>query len=162
MGYNLKVLLPVDDRYDGDTLEEIHDDLINEGRLEYDLPTNFSHFSFWNMMPENDSFFGKDHPEKLIQIAEKWNEKSEKYLRQQIDAIANKSTDEILSYFAEDPFNGFHLKEALDVYHDHFCFGEDQLVYNKEGEYFIRIPEDVLKDVKEHPEDYAIVDVIYH
>lgn len=164
MGYNLKVMLPV--IYDEDdemSLAWIHDDLIND-RLYNDMGRGtFSYFSFWDMHSHEGSFFGKDDPERLKKVAGEWNKEITEELIGELDKIIHfTSPEDVIKYFEENSCNAYRLREALNAYDDHFQYGTDRVVYGKDGCYTIRIPEEVLKDIKEHPEDYAVIEVVYH
>lgn len=163
MGCILKVLVPVTDLYEDYTLEEIYDDLINN-RLFNDFGTGiFDYFSFWDTVNQDEAFFGRDNPQRMIKEVEKWNKDLISCLTKELDNIAPlKTSDDILKYFEETPFAAYRLREALNAYDDHLQYGGYRLAYLKEGDYRIRLPYDTIKDIMNHPEDYAIIEVVYH
>jgi len=162
MGYGLKVLLPVAD-YEDYSVREIHDCLIND-KLWEDFGTHeFDHFSLWHMSEYNGSFLGKDDPQRLIAETENWNKEILSSLEKELEKIVvfNKP-EEIVSFFQENEFEAFRLREALSAFDNSFQYGGDRLVYDEDGCYTVMIPEEMMEDIKENPQDYALIDVTYH
>lgn len=160
MGNILKVLISMN-RYEDCTAKEIHDELINYSLIEEGF-AQFDYFSLWD--DGNDSFLGKDDPERLIREVSEWNAEITNELKHELAEIMQHgftTPEEVIEYFDNHPFAAYSLSTALKTFDDSFSYG-DKLLFDKYGEYHTRIPDQMLEDIIENPAEYAIIEVIYH
>ena len=57
--------------------------------------------------------------------------------------------------------DSWHLWSSMRSIDDIFGYGTEYAVHDKDDNWTVIMPKDVLEDVKRHPEQYAIVKLIY-
>ena len=57
--------------------------------------------------------------------------------------------------------DSWHLWSSMRNIDDIFGYGTEYAVHDKDDNWTVIMPKDVLEDVKRHPEQYAIVKLIY-
>lgn len=114
---------------------------------------------------------GAEEPESILFEAEGWNECLNKKVIEnfrKIEKTAEKVGFEKLSDYFENVFRtgqrtpeSWYLWSSMRNMDDIFGYGSDHAVCDKNGNWTIMMPEEVKKEVKKHPEQYAVIKLIY-
>ena len=163
MGDLMKVVVPCEVSYEGCSLEEIHDSLIN-GELFEGLPGLFDHFSFWGFVQEEGSYFGKDWPDTIKKEAAGWNPSIKKQAAKAIEALlaTGDTPEEMVERLSACLFPLYDIRTALDALDNHLTYGSEGVVCTDDGCFYRMMPDDVLNDILAHPERWAVITVVTH
>ena len=104
-------------------------------------------------------------------LAEKWKKRLEEDVVQNFKKLENSAAEngfEKLSDYFKNLFHteqrtpdSWHLWSSMRSIDDIFGYGTEYAVHDKDDNWTVIMPKDVLEDVKRHPEQYAIVKLIY-
>ena len=153
------------DEYEGTSLKAIHDQMTDYTLYE-DFRGSFDYFSLWR--EDNESYFGKNDPERLQEDVQEWNKRIDKSLyslEQEIRTEMKKQgVKSLTEYKPQD--NNRHLlwkfRQALCSMTDHFTYGQNYLYRSDDYGWCTRLPDDVIEDAMTHPEDYIMIQCFYH
>ena len=168
MGYGLKVLVSLK-AYDMEeyNIHQIHDDLVNSILYNILGEDAVEYFSCLNDEELHDSYLGKEKPEEIKQEAKNWKKPVKNACfraAENIQAYADKegvSLIELLKDPEKIPWEiRSALRNSLTNTDDIFTYGTSQLFIDYESQPYIGWCD--ADDVCEHPENYALVHVIYH
>jgi len=114
---------------------------------------------------------GTKKPEAILQEAETWNKRLEEDVVQNFKKLENSAAEngfEKLSDYFKNLFHterrtpySWHLWSSMRNIDDIFGYGTEYAVCDKNDNWTVMMPEEVLDDVKRHPEKYAIVKLVY-
>ena len=146
---------------DPDTLAEdgalhaLHRRMVDETLWEVE---QFDHFSY----DLGSSFLGKDDPEKLRGIAGGWNDAIREETEAVIDAVNEKGGREFLLENPDDTLT-YQYWHALATWTGCYHFGGNRLVSDeKESTRTTTLDPCQEAEIREHPEEWACLDVWYH
>ena len=114
---------------------------------------------------------GTKKPEAILQEAETWNKRLEENVVQNFKKLENSATENGFEKLSDYFKNLFHTEQRIpDSWHlwssmrnidDIFGYGTEYAVCDRNNNWTVMMPEEVLDDVKRHPEKYAIVKLVY-
>ena len=120
---------------------------------------------------EETFILGEKKTEVILFEAEKWNKRLEEDVVQNFKKLENSAAEngfEKLSDYFKNLFHteqrtpdSWHLWSSMRNIDDIFGYGTEYAVHDKDDNWTVIMPKDVLEDVKRHPEQYAIVKLIY-
>lgn len=151
------------EEHEGETLQEIHSDLIN-----YDLFDNFSgvfdYFSYW--IDSNTSFWGEKDPKRMQDVVGRWNptmRQLEEEAEKEIKQMKEQQGVEFISQLEDTKdFVLWRFRQALCALNGHFTYGQNYLFYDEEHRWETYLPEEVEKEAIENPERFLIIEAFYH
>lgn len=161
--------------------EEIYQSVISH--LENYLGTEINYFLPFADADWDDFICGTNDPEAIIEIAEGWNQAALEEVRECIEAfekagkkarLNSKSLVDILKYFENGgKVPGFPYDTALYELRQSLCMLDECITYGTYGMVLdcldcvstyktsTKMSPNVLSDIKEHPENYVILDILY-
>lgn len=168
MAETLRILVSIDNTYDQMSLQEIHDQLINNELFDL-LPGKFDYFSLRDV--EDECYFGKDHPEWIVKEAKEWNRLINTQFEDAYKQLQRKALDKTLPFtkFIETHPNDlsvWEFKNGICAISGSFQYGMNSLVIEHSGGFTDYVgpymSQDVLQNIEKHPENYAIIECYYH
>ena len=163
MADTLNILLKAD-KFDDSSLKKIHDTLINFTLFE-DFK-DFDYFSLWG--EDNESYFGKDNPEKMKEDVVKWNERIDKRMKSLEKKIAVEMSvqkvDSLTDFkvCGDVPYLLWEFRQALCAMTNLFSYGQNYLYRDDYEGWCTYLPKRVKEDAMLHPEDYVMIQCFYH
>lgn len=162
MSETLNILLRADE-YKGKTLKEVHDTMINSLLFE-DFSNVFDFFSFWE--EGNESFAGSERPEELRVVVKNWNSSISAEVNAAEKALKEVMKKEEAEHMSDLESSGdmilWNLRQALCARTDLFTYGQNYLYRDDDSGWHTWLPKEVVVNVKEHPEEYILIQVFYH
>lgn len=149
-----------------DVLLEIHmalsDDILGHFPNEIQVVKDYGPYK---------AVLGYEEPEKIIEIAEKWNDsiikEGEKLLKKVEEQALKAGETDIITYTlkCQHPDNRKDISILANTLQEElgrFCYGCEHLVKSSiESCYTTLISEDVLTDIKKNPKNYICAEIIY-
>lgn len=166
MGYVMNVIVPVAE-YEGKEIKDIHLDIMN--RLTECYSSEIDYISYWD--ERNLSCFGKDEPERLRKMAKRWNDEMlsqlddaynelESWLHDK-GAKGNERFAELWKRGELPHYYLWNLGDAIRGVINDFYFGVDRL-FMTEDIVTTTLPKGMDCGICDHPERYALIQIIYH
>ena len=163
MADTLNILLKADE-YKNMSLKEIHDRLIY-----FTLIEDFKDFDFFSSWREgNESYFGKDDPERIKEDVLKWNERIDNRVKTIEKEIAVEMRNQGVNSMADFKVCGevpnllYELRQALCAMTNQFTYEQSYLFRDDYDGWCTYLPKNVKKDAILHPEDYVMIRCFYH
>lgn len=114
---------------------------------------------------------GTKKPEAILQEEETWNKRLEEDVVQNFKKLENSAAEngfEKLSDYFKNLFYterrtpySWCLWSSMRNMDDIFGYGAEYAVCDRDDNWTVMMPKDVLEDVRRHPEQYAIVKLVY-
>lgn len=168
MAEALYVLYETGSGNDQEDLEGFHDDLVNEW-LFNEYRDEFSYFNTeWEEDNKEDSFFGKDDPEKMRAYANGWNDRLNHTLRYAEEAVRKdmetKGYDDFVNYIADnrDGLPAYWFRKAMNESTGRFQYGHNYLAHTEYSGWTTVLSEKDIANINDHPENYAVILCYYH
>lgn len=160
---NLLQILLRKEEYKGQSLQEIHDELINYTLFEF-FPGTFDYFSEWH--PNNKSYYGADDKDSIRAFVHNWRRKviekenkAELAVRQEMNLFG-------CDYITDLPdINNvliWDLYQALGALTNHFSYSDSKLYYGEDYGWCTFLPEAIKNDAEKHPEKFVLIECFYH
>ena len=167
MSFGLTCFIELDAGDYKKTLKTIHEELT--GHILNDAyPGMFVWFNKSFNASEQDSFLGKDQPEKIIAAAANWNTAINKRLdhayREMMLDMERSGSNAFVSFISENISRGsvWRFKHAFDEATGTFDFGMTQLFCSSYGKWTTIMDAADIKAVAKHPERYAVLTLYYN
>lgn len=151
-----------------DDLEGLHEALVNEW-LFNEYRDEFSYFTTeWDESNKEDSFFGKDAPEKMRGYANGWNDRLNQTLRYAEETVrkdmAEKGYKDFVNYISEnrDGLPAYWFRKAMNESTGRFQYGHNYVAYTEYSRWTTVLSDKDVENINAHPENYAVILCFYH
>lgn len=151
-----------------DTLEEIHYSLVNEELFSV-FPNEFEYFTTeWDEDNNEESFFGRNDPERMRSFANNWNARLNGTLRKAVESVRqdmeSKGYGDFVDYAADfrNSLPLYWLRKALNESTGRFQYGHNYAAQTGYSGWGTVLSDKDIENINSHPENYAVIMCLYH